>query len=393
VPAARSSPILAATDPEHARPLALRDCPGLLERLAMLPDPRDRRGRRHPLASVLAVSAAAVLAGARSVTAIAEWAADAPGPVLAALGLRRDPLTRRCHVPGEATIRRVLARVDGDAVDATVGAWLADRLRPLRHRRVIAVDGKTLRGSARQGHQVHLLAALDHHDGAVLAQREVPTATNEISEFQPLLAGLDLAGAVVTADALHTQCDHAAFLVEAGADYLLVVKANQPTLHAQLAGLPWRTIPVMDRTRDHGHGRVEVRTLKVAAVAGLCFPHAAQAIQVIRRVRAPGSRRWRTVTAYAVTSLALGTASPAQLAGWLRGHWRIENRLHWVRDVTFGEDASTARSGSLPRVMASLRNLAVGALRLAGHPNLAAALRHTGRDPARPLAVLGLAYR
>jgi predicted transposase YbfD/YdcC len=337
-------------------------------------------------------AAAAVVAGARSVTAIAEWATDAPWPILAALGVRRDPLTRRCQVPGEATIRRVLARVDGDAVDATVGAWLADRLRPSRHRRVIAVDGKTLRGSARQGHQVHLLAALDHHDGAVLAQREVPTTTNEIATFQPLLAGLDLAGAVITADAMHTQRDHASFLVDRDADYLLVVKANQPALHAQLAGLPWRQIPVMDRTRDHGHGRVELRTLKVA-VAGLCFPHAAQAIQVTRRVHAPGSRRWRTVTAYAVTSLALGAASPAQLAGWLRGHWRIENQLHWVRDMDFDEDASTARSGSLPRVMASLRNLAVGALRLAGHPNLAAALRHTGRDPARPLAILGLAYR
>jgi predicted transposase YbfD/YdcC len=337
---------------------------------------------------VLAVSAAAVAAGARSVTAIAEWATDAPWPILAALGVRCDPLTRRCHVPGEATIRRVLARVDGDAVDAAVGAWLADRLRPLRHRRVLAVDGKRLRGSARDGHQVHLLAALDHHDGAVLAQRQVDGAPGEVPAFQPLLAGLDLAGVVVTADALHTQRDHAAFLVDVGAEDLLVVKANQPGLHDQLAGLPWRQIPVMDRTRDHGHGRVEVRTLKVAAVAGLCFPHAAQAIQVIRRVRAPGSRRWRTVTAYAVTSLALGSASPAQLAGWLRGHGRIENRLPWVRDVTFGEDASTARSGSLPRVMASLRNLAVGALRLAGHPNLAAALRHTGRDPSPPRPLL-----
>jgi predicted transposase YbfD/YdcC len=395
VPADRSSPIPAAvTDPDHARPLAVGECPGLLQRLAVIPDPRDRRGRRHTLASVLAVSAAAVAAGARSVTAIAEWATDAPWPILAALGVRCDPLTRRCHVPGEATIRRVLARVDGDAVDATIGAWLADRLRPPpRPRRVIAVDGKTLRGSARDGHQVHLLAALDHHDGAVLAQRQVDGAPGEVPAFQPLLAGLDLAGVVVTADALHTQRDHASFLVDRGADYLLVVKANQPGLHAQLAGLPWRQIPVMDRTRDHGHGRVEVRTLKVAAVAGLCFPHAAQAIQVSRRVRAPGSRRWRTVTVYAVTSLALGTASPAQLAGWLRGHWRIENRLHWVRDMTFGEDASTARTGSLPRVMASLRNLAVGALRLAGHPNLAAALRHTGRDPTRPLAILGLAYR
>ena len=395
MPADRSSLIpTAITDPDHARPLALGDCPGLLERLAMIPDPRDRRGRRHTLASVLAVSAAAVVAGARSVTAIAEWATDAPWPILAALGVRGDPLTRRCHVPGEATIRRVLARVDGDAVDATIGAWLADRLRPPpRPRRVIAVDGKTLRGSARDGRQVHLLAALDHHDGAVLAQRQVDGAPAEVPAFQPLLTGLDLAGVVVTADALHTQRDHAAFLVDRGADYLLVVKANQPALHAQLAGLPWRTIPVMDRTRDHGHGRVEIRTLKVAAVAGLYLPHAAQAIQVIRRVRTPGSRRWRTVTVYAVTSLALGTASPAQLAGWLRGHWRIENRLHWVRDVDFGEDASTARTGSLPRVMASLRNLAIGALRLAGHPNLAAALRHTGRDPTRPLAILGLAYR
>jgi DDE_Tnp_1-associated len=123
VPADRSSPIPAAvTDPDHARPLAVGECPGLLGRLAMIPDPRDRRGRRHTLASVLAVSAAAVAAGARSVTAIAEWAAGAPWPVLAALGVRCDPLTRRCQVPGEATIRRVLARVDGDAVDATVGA-------------------------------------------------------------------------------------------------------------------------------------------------------------------------------------------------------------------------------------------------------------------------------
>jgi DDE_Tnp_1-associated len=97
VPAARSSPIPAAvTDPDHARPLVVGECPGLLERLAMLPDPRDRRGRRHTLASVLAVSAAAVAAGARSVTAIAEWATDAPGQVLAALGVRGDPLTRRC---------------------------------------------------------------------------------------------------------------------------------------------------------------------------------------------------------------------------------------------------------------------------------------------------------
>jgi predicted transposase YbfD/YdcC len=153
-----------------------------------------------------------------------------------------------------------------------------------------------LRGTASGGHDrpVHLLAAMDHTDGAVLAQQHVDDHTNEVSQFQPLLADLDLAGVVVTADALHTQRDHAGFLIDAGADDLLVVKANQPTLRAQFVGLPWRTIPVMDRARDHGRGRVEIRTLKVATVAGLCFPHAAQAIQVTRRVRQASSRRWRT---------------------------------------------------------------------------------------------------
>jgi hypothetical protein len=126
--AGSSSIPTAVTDSDHVRPLAVSEYPGLLERLAMIPDPRDRRGRRYTLVSVLAVSAAAVAAGAWSIAAIAEWATDAPWPVLAGLGVRRDPLTRRCHVPGEATIRRVLARVDGDAVDATIGAWLADRV-------------------------------------------------------------------------------------------------------------------------------------------------------------------------------------------------------------------------------------------------------------------------
>src|SRR6266542_2635579 len=367
--------------------------PRSLLRVAAVPDPRDRRGRRHSLVGVLAMAAAAVVAGAPSVTAIAEWAAEVPQPMPAALAARRDPLTGRRHAPGEATIRRVLARIDADAFDLAVGAWLADRLRPptRRRRRVVAVDGKTLRGATGEdGAAVKLLAALDHSDGVVLAQRDVDAATNEIAVFQPLLAGLDLAGVVVTADALHTQRAHATFLVSRHADYVLIVKANQPALHTQLAGLPWREVPVMDRTRDQAHGRVELRTLKVAAVAGLGFPHAAQAIQITRRVRDLGSRTWRTVTVYAVTSLAIGTASPAQLARRVHGHWRIENQLHWVRDVTFDEDRSQARTGNLPRTMATLRNLAISVLRLAGIGNIAAALRHNGRDPTRPLTILGL---
>ena len=194
-------------------------------------------------------------------------------------------------------MRRVLARVDPDALDQAIGAWLAGQQppppatrpppAPRRPRRAVAVDGKTLRGS---GHhpspQVHLLAAMDHTSRAVLAQTEVDGKTNEIARFQPLLDRLDLAGTVVTADALHTQREHADWLVtHKHAAYLLIVKANQPTLHQQLNALPWREVPVADHTRDRGHGRVEIRRLQVTTVAGLDFPHATQAMRITRRVR------------------------------------------------------------------------------------------------------------
>jgi len=138
-----------------------------------------------------------------------------------------------------------------------------------------------------------------------------------------------------------------------------------------------------------GHGRAEKRTVKaVTGAAGLEFPHAAQAIQVTRRTRRNGTRKWRIETSYAITSLPAARARPDQLAAWIRGHWTIENRLHWVRDVTFGEDASTARTGTGPHVMAALRNLVISILRLAGHASIAQALRHAARDPARAFRLL-----
>jgi hypothetical protein len=155
--------------------------------------------------------------------------------VLAALGVRRDPLTGTGRPPGEATVRRVLARVDPAALDRAIGAWLADQQPPPANpsppvrppRRAVAVDGKTLRGSGHHGTaQVHLLAVMDHTSCAVLAQTDVGHTTNEITQFQPLLAGLDLAGQVVTADALHTHADWLVGVKHAA--YLLIVKGNQP---------------------------------------------------------------------------------------------------------------------------------------------------------------------
>jgi predicted transposase YbfD/YdcC len=396
VPADPSSPIPAAlAQLARADPLRPADAPGLLASLATIHDPRRASGRRHPLTAILAIAAAAVLAGARSLTAIAEWAADAPQPVRAALGARRDA-PDRWVVPAEATIRRTLGRVDPTALAGVIGAWLADRDRPRqRRRRAVAVDGKTLRGAhhAGDGRQVHLLACMDHTTRAVLAQRQVDGAPGEVPAVRPLLADLDLAGVVVTADALHTHAAAAAFLVtEKHAHYLLTVKANQPTLLDRCASLPWHDVPVLDRTHDRAHGRVELRTLKAVTVNRFGFPHAAQVLQVTRKTRDQhgNPRRWRTVVVYAVTSLTFAQASPARLADLVRGHWAIENGLHHVRDTTFAEDASQVRTGTGPQVMACLRNLVIGALSRDGPVNLAAATRHHARDPARPLATLGI---
>jgi predicted transposase YbfD/YdcC len=402
VPACSSSSIPAAAQrlPAPAA-LAPDQCRDLLGYLAQIADPRHRRGRRHALTAVLAVAVAAVLAGARSLAAIGEWAADAPQPVLAALGVRHDPLRRVYRPPAEATMRRVLARVDPDALDRAIGAWLAGQQPPVPTtrpppptrpaRRAVAVDGKTLRGSGHHGAApVHLLAAMDHTSRGVLGQADVDATTNEIARFRPLLDRLDLADTVVTADALHTQREHADWLVTAKhAAYVLIVKANQPTLHHQLQRLPWRNIPLADHTRDRGHGRVETRRLQVTTIAGLDFPHATQALRITRRVRSLHNRRWRTVTVHAVTNLTAAQASPARLADYVRGHWGIE-ALHHIRDTTFAEDASQTRTGTAPRAMASLRNLAIGILRARGDRNIAAALRRNARDATRVLPLLGI---
>lgn len=395
MPARSSSPIPAGLDQLASQaPPWPGEHPGLLERLAAVPDPRRAQGRRHPLTFVLALAACAVLAGAKSLTAIAEWAADAPPDVLAALsGPIREPAGPLA--PAEATVRRMLQRIDGDALDAAIGSWLADRDHLAHHprpARTPAVDGKTVRGARRaDGAQVHLLAAMSGI-GYILAQREVGAKTNEITSFRPLLSPLELTGTVVTFDALHAQTAHARFLIEdKGAHYIAVIKGNRPALHRQLKALPWREVPLQDKTRATAHGRDEIRRLKACSVArGPAFPHAVQAIQIVRRRRTVTTGKVTLERVYGVTSLSPHQASPAEIASYVRGHWGIENKIHHVRDTAFAEDASRVRTGTAPRAMATLRNLALGALRHNGHDNIAAALRHHARDPHRPLRALGI---
>ena len=270
-------------------PVAL--APGLRSALAQVVDPRQRRGVRHPLVVVLTAAVCAVAAG--------EWVADLPAEVAAALGVQ-------CRCPSESTIRRLIGQVDADRFDTVIGAFvqgLCAKVAPVGRRRVLAVDGKTLRGSRHTDSDGvdapgrHLLAVIDQHARVVLGQVKVEGKTNEITAFTPLLGtlrGIDLTGVVITADALHTQRDHVDDLHQRGMHWLLTVKGNQPRLRRQLARLPWRQVETAHRSAETSHGRREIRILKVVTIAaGNEFPHAAQAIQITRRTRPASARTGR----------------------------------------------------------------------------------------------------
>ncbi len=288
-----------------------------------------------------------------------------------------------------------------------MGAYLADRHRAATEpaqtpspsasgrSRVIAVDGKALKGSARlTATRRHLLSAVTHGTVVTLAQVEVGAKTNETTHFRPLLAPLDLTGTVVTFDALHSVKANISWLVETKkAHYIAVIKTNQPIAHSQLSALPWRDIAVQHTASSTGHGRRESRSIKTCSVAeglgGIAFPHARLAIRVHRRRKPTGERETRE-SVYAVTSLDTHQAAPADLAAAIRGHWAVENSSHHIRDVTFAEDASTVHAGTAPRAMATFRNLAIGALKTLGADNIAKTTRAIRDDPRRALPILGI---
>jgi len=371
----------------HPRPL--------IEVLAEIPDCRANRGKRHPLAAMLALACSAMLCGYRSYTAIAEWGRNYGMHLVGALGFTRQP-------PCATTFHTVFHRIDRDVLEATLGAW-AEALvggtpAPPDTLEGIAIDGKTLRGSKKQGAPgAHLLSALAHRVGLTLAQQAVADKSNEIPAALELLRHVVLEGRVVTMDALLTQRQLAQQIVEAGGDYVMIVKENQPHLlediqtvftHAPIAG-ETRTVAT---TVDYGHGRIEQRGLQTSTVlAGYSdWPGLTQVFQVERQVILPKTGEVREEVVAGVTSLAPERADAMRLLALVRGHWQIENRSHWVRDVTFDEDRSQVRCGSIPQVMAALRNTVIGLMHWAGYSNIAAACRRFAAQPALALALIGI---
>jgi predicted transposase YbfD/YdcC len=384
----------------------------LVIKLSKVPDQRHKRGLRHPLIVILVLSACATLViGGDSISAIWQWAARAPQEKLARLGASRDPLTGQYLVPSERTFRRVLQNLDADALDAAIGGWGAEVAQGLiaapvipttpgpverEDRRAVqraaehpapdglipaaAVDGKALRGARTETGLVFLVAAVDHASGAVLGQRQVPSKRGEGIAARDLLTGLDAPGMVWTLDALHT-CKITARLItkDLKGHYILIVKGNQPLAQvaaaALLAGPDAEWADTTATEDDRGHARTERRTIRVAPADESLFPAAAQAFRLRRDVGGLDGVWTSKEIVYGITSLPPELAGPEHLNYYERRHWVVENRLHWTRDVTFREDHSQVRTGTAPRALASLRNLAITAIRLAGRANIAHARR------------------
>jgi len=367
----------------------------LIEVLAEIPDFRSTRGKRHPLVAILALACSAMLCGYRSYTAIAEWERHYGAHLVHALGFTH-------RTPCVATLHTVLRRVDREVLEAQLGTWAEGLLGgtpcPEAVEEPVAIDGKTLRGSKKQGAPgAHLLSALAHRVGVTLAQQAVDDKTNEIPVVLDLLRHLVLEGRIVTMDALLTQRQIAQHIVAARGDYVMVVKENQPQLLDDIKTV--FALPPMPGERctaaatlDLGHGRIEQRGLRTSDVlAGYSdWPGLAQVFQVERQVIIKKTGEVRTEVAAGVTSLAPERADAARLLALVRGQWHIENQSHWVRDVTFDEDRSQVRCGNIPQVMAALRNTIIGLMRWAGYTNMAAACRRFAAQPTAALHLIGI---
>ena len=373
--------------------------------LAAVPDPRRRRGQRYPWPVLLTLIAAAVVSGQQSLRAIGQWVAEHAAEVGPLLALPPG------RVPSPATLRRAVRAVDLEQLETQVAAFVtalpappppAGRppAAPPLPWTGLALDGKAVRGANRHGAQVHLVGLVRHDDGRVLRQVAVADKSNEITAAPRLLAGWDLRGTVTTMDALLTQRALATQIRAQGGHYLMVVKANQPELLAAITTLfadpPRPTVTdaaASVSTCDKGHGRLDLRTLECSAAlnAYLTWPGVGQVLRRTCQRVALATGEISTEVTYGVTSVPPHAATAAQLEAVWRGHWTIENRVHRVRDATWGEDAGQVRVGHAPQALAALRNGLLSLLRVLGWTQIADATRHYAASARRAVTLLSTA--
>jgi predicted transposase YbfD/YdcC len=336
-------------------------------------------------------------------TAITGWVRDVPAEVLVELYVRAGALP--AGPPSKTTIWRVLIDADAEAFDAAIGQWLSGlagfTIPPATGDGgessgfvQVRLDGKTIRGAKdAEGNQRHLLAALVGPDAAtsvVAAQAEVGPKTHEVPMAAVVLGQINLTGKIVTADALPTVKATAQHIHEHGGEFVLPVTENRRALFDALDALAWKDVPIAHRSAETGHGRLTTRTIQILpAPPDLPFPHLSQVFLIERYINDLHGQPISAVAALGLASPAPDQASPTSLAEYVPEQWSIES-LHWIHDTLYQENKSQIRTRSGPKIMAALRNLAIGALRLAGRTNITEATRWATRRMDRPFTILGL---
>lgn len=372
----------------------------LLAAFAAVPDSRRRQGTRYALPAILALAVAAILANHLSVLAIAEWGASQSHDLLQQLGFSKGA------TPHQSTLQRLFQRLDPRQLSAVLTRHFAPAVAPTERRRGsqgVAIDGKAQRGRLAAdptAGTVHALSAFCHEHGIVLAQEPIAAGAEqgeaELTVAPTLLGQVDWHGRVMTGDALFCQRNLCQQVVDAGGDYLLLVKENQPTLLEDIRLLfdpPDPTVLLDDRreaqTVDHGHGRQHDTRHLVAStdlVGYSDWPSLAQVFRLERTWQEHGKAH--RVVQYGITSLPPQVTDAARLLELKRGHWQIENSLHHVTDVTLGEDRSHIHLGSAPSVLAVLRAMVVSLLRQVGCRTIAKRLRYHSCHPDAAVALL-----
>jgi predicted transposase YbfD/YdcC len=376
----------------------------LLEARRAVPDPRKARGKQYSWGLLLILVSSALASGERNGHGIASWVAEHSSTLLVWLHPERGRL------PSESTLRRALRQVDVAALEQRVAHYtgsIAVAAEP--HSVVIseqgeilhgqALDGKAVRGAGAHGQPTHLVSLVQHTSAVTLAQVAVQQKRNEISAAPALLQGRAGPGTVTTMDALLTQRALAAQIEQQGGYYLMVVKHNQRRLYDDLTlffQLPASAADQEQRDRvrtvTKGPGRLETRTLECSTAGAeyLSWPGMAQIGRRTCERTVIKTGKHSVEVSYGVTNLGADEARAAHLEALWRGHWTIENRKHYVRDVTLGEDQGQAYCGSTPQALASLRNALIDLMRQQGWNNLADALRHYGASVPRVLALIGV---
>ncbi len=369
----------------------------LLAGVHAVPDPRQARGKQLEWTFLWGVIASGLLSNHRTPTAIAQWARQQASLLLATFRPARG------RVPSESTIRRTLRQVDISALEQQLAQVGRPPLPPppdtspppsLQGQ---AVDGKYLRGVGAHGRPLELVSLVEHGSGRVLAQTAVAPQQHESRAVPDLLARRDLRGVVVTLDAGLASPALARQILQQGGHYLMVIKRNHRQLYEELTWFfdqpplpcdpPWREATTLTK----GHGRLETRHLTCTADLDdyLTWPGVQQVLRrKCERIALKTGKVSQAVT-YALTSVAVAAATPLELEGYWRGHWTIENRVHYVRDVSMGEDSHRMHTGNAPQALAALRNTLLKLLRGVGWTNIAAALRHFAGAPREALQFIG----